>query len=209
VLTLHLAHVSVHVHYFLFIGLAGVVGVDLFLRWFSFGRIESVGLDLSIVTFLYSLAEWVWHDDVKSEWGPKTVVGLFAVLVLTDAHAIAYRTRLRGELLRDLTDRLTDAVKPESRDVVRKLGRLLERAIPLTIELSETDGVRRGKLRIRKESADLINELLPLLGATPDQIDELGISEKSFLLPKRTRVPLYFVFLVVGGVSLVLPAISW
>jgi hypothetical protein len=198
----------VNVHYLLLLGLIGAGAVDLGLRWFSFGRIESVALDLSIFTFLYSLVAWVWHDGSKSDWGPKTLIGLACVVLLTAAHGVVYRTRLRGELLRNLTDRITDVVDVESRGVARQLGRLLERVIPLTIELGE-DGIRQGKRRIRQEAADLLNALLPLLGATQERVEDLAISEKSFLLPFRTRFPLYVLFLVFGIVSLVTPAVSW
>lgn len=198
----------VDVNYLLLLGLIGAGAVDLALRWISFGRIESVALDLSIFTFLYSLVSWVWHNSTKSDWGPKTLIGLGCVVGLTSAHGLVYRTRLRGELLRSLTDRITDAVNAESREVARQLGQLLERVIPLTIELSE-DGIRKGKRRIRQESADLVNALLPQLGATQEGLERLAISEKSFLLPFRTRFPVSILFLVLGVVSLVTPAVSW
>jgi hypothetical protein len=185
----------------LFAGLVGAVSVDLAIRYFAFGHLESIAIDTALFTSAYSAGRaldlWGPHLTPQlTHWAIRTAISLFVLIVLTTVHAV-FRRRLDDQV-RDLLSTLKPKTKSDAGVAqLEAAKKVVIRAVLLTFEVRSGDKVaRQGKLAWRKDVAEFVNTLTPK-GAQ-------DIRQSQLLLPSSQRLPLMLFF----GVGLVVTLLS-
>lgn len=221
----------------LFAGLFIAAMADLYFRWFAFGSIDSVAIDVCLYSFLFSVTETlsVPKEDERA-WFIKTLICVGILLVLIATHIVVFRIDLRGRIDafgNDLRDEFSDQLKLP----VRGTMALVKRVVPVTINPTRR-ALRRGKFTILEEVATLIAALKELdenlknpgidaldgeqdsgersTGAAAGEdgpladVDSDGVplAFTPFVLERRVRVFLGTLFTLGASVALLTPAIA-
>ena len=196
----------------LFFGLIAAALADLYFRYAAFGSLDSVGIDIALYTFLFSISE-VFNavDEERGEWYVKSIIGLAVLLGLSTIHTVAYRFTLQ-EQMRDYLDDAIDRAPPEKRPLMRAAVKVIRRSIPLTVEVTD-NGLRRGKRAARVQAAALLREIAAVNSGPATEGAEIGAEplpdfEQAFLLPRRHRLILSIAFAVGGAIALLTPVVS-
>lgn len=179
-----------------FIGIAIIL--DLLIRWISFGRVESVGIDIATFSMAYSLlkllSEIFSKGDNALEWGVKLLIGFVIALGLAGLHRYLLgeiRERISSEL-RKLQHTLQNGNK---KDQILDLVPVIEYATDLALA-----AWKPGK-KARREK---VIEAIKSLGLDPDNV----INKETLLLGKNLRIFMVIFFTVVGFISIVIPILE-
>lgn len=174
--------------------LLGAVGIDLLFRWLAFERTESIAIDISIFSAVYSLIELLRAGPDQPPWKTPTLLGVVVLCGLAVLHRIL-ASELKEkieETYKALQENMPD---PVNKDVINANIPVAKYAIVVALS---TSWIRMGKTRRRKN----IIEALRKADLDPKGILDL---EKSFLLPKKLRRWMILVFFLGGLVSVAIP----
>lgn len=146
------------------VAIALFVFLDLGLRLWIFGRLESIALDISLFSFVYCLVEFVrvmypgtaLNDEARA-WGLR-LAGIFAiVIVLSIIHSV-YNSSLR-DLIDQKFEEADESLSDDDRKLLKLAKPLIRRSVVVTFVGPETPLLRKGKKNWRNESAALLNRI--------------------------------------------------
>lgn len=190
--------------------IAVISAISIFFRWLAFNRVDSVALEISIVSFAFRVFETIVKYQSKELAGTDIflcIVSFLLVVALSCIHHSNYATLL--EKIKDLIDN----AKPEQRNKDEEINEandikrealdntflLARHAIFLTYSyfLEEIFNlyIRRGKKKARDNYARLINSLSKL---------SFTVQESDLLLSKGTQIAGLLICFVLGGISVLL-----
>jgi hypothetical protein len=207
---MHMLHHVVEVEWATLAGLAGATIADLMLRYFAFGRFDSVAIDIAFFTTAYSGVEvGKYLDSQESEriWLERFGWGAVCLLLLGAAH-VFFRLRVEDQARAIVNTvsvgisklpRTSAAVKDRRRQELKAAEPLIVRSVLLTIVTNDTpERVREGKTDWRAQAADFLNTF----GV------EKVVHQSDFLLPIWHRRALLVAFFVLGAIALIAPVLT-
>jgi hypothetical protein len=149
--------------------------LDLAFRWIAFKRVESVAIDVSIFSCIYSALEFLKDNpSLSHSWGVKTLILLFIVLFLSIMH-MWLKIQL-DEKITDVFEQLQlNLVAANLKDAVASQHAIANWAIDVAL-LGNKPGKRKRRARITSE---LKNQ-----GLDPKN----HLNDDSFLLPRWLRI---------------------
>lgn len=190
-----------------------ISAISIFLRWFAFNRVDSVALEIAVVSFAFLVFETIGKYQSNELVGKdiiKCVVSLLLVILLSCFHHSCYSSLL--ERIKELIDR----AKPEKKNTSEKGNEAndikreaLDNTLPLArhaifltysyfLEEKFNFYIRRGKKNARENYARLLNSLSKL---------SFRVQESDLLLPTGTQMAGLLICIVLGGISVLLVAL--
>jgi hypothetical protein len=181
---------------YLLLFLLVAVSLDLAFRWLAFGRVESIAIDVAIFSLLYSCLKLMAESGEKSHaWGIKAMIGLVLVAGLTLIHKWL-KGKLDDRVENTFLGLQNNLSNGQSKDMVQVQHRLVTQAIDLALLKSKP-----GKRERREKIIEAVQAA---------HLDPKGVlNEDSFLLEKRLRVLGWLMFVVGGGISIVIPLLKF
>jgi len=202
------SHIQLDVNWWLLLGLVIAALTDTYLRWAAFGRIESVAIDIALYTMLYSLSEAFVSKHHTDQWYIKSLIEGGILLSLSLLHALVYRAGLQRQV-RAYYEQLIDDSPEQLRPALRALQHLMEKMMPLSVELYVL--IRTGKRKRREDAARLTQEILALTQFLPPNARRRAVpkvSEEIFLLSRGARLGMALVLATGAIVCLLAPVIT-
>lgn len=185
----------------LLIYLLGAVGMDLLFRWVAFERIESLAIDISIFSAVYSFFEMLKAADGHSPWRMPTLFGFICIFGLSALHR--FLTSQLKETIEDtyktLQQKMTD---PNKKDVINLNIPVAKYSImvelwPEVSSFTLLSWVRMGKAKRRMNIIEALRQA---------ELDPTGyLREESFLLPLGLRKLMLPIFFLGGAISVAIP----
>lgn len=193
-----------------FILIAVISAISIFFRWFAFNRVDSVALEISIVSFAFRVFETIGKYQSKEIAGYDIglCIALFAFVV-----ALSYIHHANHATLLEKIKKLIDDAKPEQRNKDEEINEaadikrealdntflLARHAIFLTysyfLEERINFYIRQGKKKARDNYARLINSLSKL---------SFTVQESDLLLSKGAQIAGLLICFVLAGFSVLL-----
>ena len=174
-----------HLNYLPLSIIAGVVIIDLVLRYFIFGRLESAAIDIALFTTIYcivevarSFGEESFNRHELAYWCIKLTISAISMIILGAFHMRSEREleRVVEDVINDTRNKTKDAQAKQLLDAAKPL---ITRSILVSFTPPESM-LRLGKRNWRAEAAHLMN----LISALKSK-DEL--QQEDLTLPQSTR----------------------
>ena len=185
-----------HLNYLPLLIIAGVVVADLILRYFIFGRLESVAIDVALFSTIYCAVELIRafkeespNQDEPRFWFIKFVATLIITMCLGSIHRSSESElkKVVEDIIADTKNKTNSARVKQQIDVSKPL---VMRSILVSFTPPESM-LRLGKRNWRAEAAHLMNSLADLK-------DEEQVQQEELTLPRHRR---YFGLIVFGALG--------
>lgn len=191
--------------------IVGISAVSVIIRWWSFSRVDSVALELSLNSFFLKLFETCTDIFVNDSFSLCAVLlcallFLFVVILATVHHWMKNKL---NKIVQDIIEEAKQTSK-ESSDFEETRKNVLDSTMPLArhaiflsfsafLEQRLPVTVRKGKSDARKRYAQLI-----------DSISDAGnvVKENDLLLPEKKQILGLVLFLLLGAGSVLIAVLS-
>lgn len=190
--------------------IVSIAAISIFFRWFAFNRVDSVALELSVISFSFRIFEIIANYPDKGLPGKDIllcIISCLLIVILSCFHHVNYSTlyeKIKSIIdnAKPKTENDTEETKGEN-DIKREA---LDNALPLArhaifltysyfLEKKIGHYIRRGKKDARTNYARLLNSLSKL---------NFKVQEFDLLLPKEAQKGGLLIFLVLGILSIIL-----
>jgi len=179
-----------------------IVALDIFIRWIAFKRVDSVAIEISIISLLFNFFRFITDAYVEKyahEWVIRLAIGIVTLGALITVHAV-YFEKLREIIKKEIEEGLgtqKDYIVADG----DKLAKLTRHSIFLTF-VAFFNGTR---LHIRKGKTDTREATVYLL----KRLYKKTLPNNSFVLPRLNQIIGLGIFFVGGIVSISLTVVRF